>query len=166
MASRGLTCECGARIVDGVRCEAVYHEILAAEQRDPVLARWHTVVVCAYLLQHPSRGKAAFLDGQFRLLQLYREQGLDALLRVASHQRSRNRHAVRTGYDMAPLEPYAALPEREPPARFTHGFLDLRDLIGDFGRDGYREYGRRLDAVVDATIAAWQEQDVAEGRGK
>lgn len=159
-------CECGAAVAEGVTCEAVYHEILAAEQLDPILGRWHTVVVCAYLLQHPSLGQPQFLDGQFRLLQLYRRQGLAALLRVAHHQRSRNRHSVRVGYDFTPLEPYAALPYREPPNRFTHGFQDLRELIGAFGRDDYREYERRLDAIVDATITAWLAPNVAEAHPK
>lgn len=151
---------------DGVGCDAVYHEILAAEQQDPVLARWHAVVVCAYLLQHPADGHAAYLDSQFRMLQLYRDRGLGALLRVAAHQRARNRHGVRAGYDMAPMEPYAALPATDPPARFAHGFLDMRDLVGDFGRDGYGEYARRLDRIVAATIDAWAARDVANGPGK
>lgn len=155
MAPGGLTCACGAPVRDGAGCEAVYHEILAAEQQDPVLARWHTVVVCAYLLQHSSRGHAASLDGQFRMLQLYRDRGLDALLRVTAHQRARNWHGVRVGYDMAPLEPYAPLPQGTPPARFRCGFLDMHDLVGDFGRDGYREYARRLDGIVAATVDGW-----------
>lgn len=150
-----VRCTCGAPVDDGVRCEDVYHEILAAEQLDPTLGRWHTVVVCAFLLQHPAQGKAAFLNTQFRILQLYRERGLDALLRFANHQRDRNRHSIQSGYDMAPLEPYAPLPDREPPARFVHGFPDMRDLVGDFGRDDYREYEGRLDAIVEATIAGW-----------
>lgn len=166
MAPGGLTCACGAPVRDGVGCEDVYHEILAAEQQDPTLARWHTVVVCAYLLQHPAQGYAAFLDGQFRMLLLYRDRGLDTLLRVAAHQRARNRHGVRAGYDMDPLEPYTPLPARTPQARFSQGFLDLSDLVGDFGRDAYREYARRLDGIVAATIDAWLTGNVAERRGK
>lgn len=161
MAPGGLRCECGATIRDGASCETVYHEILAAEQQDPALARWHTVVVCAYLLQHPSQGHALSLDGQFRMLQLYRDKGLDALLRVAAHQRARNRHGAPAGYDMAPLEPYAPLPIGSPPARFSHGFLDMQDLVGEVGRDGYRAYERHLDAIVDATLDAWTSRNVA-----
>lgn len=164
MAPGGLTCECGSRIIGGASCEDVYHEILAAEQLDPMLGRWHTVVVCAYLLQHPSQAVAQFLDGQFRMLQLYRDRGLDALLRFAAHQRNRNRHNA--GYDMAPLQPYIPLPERQPPDQFARGFMDLRDLVGDFGRDRYREYGRRLDAIVDATVGAWLAEPIAKPPGK
>ncbi len=161
MAPGGLTCECGATIRDGANCEAIYYEILAAEQQDLTLARWHTVVVCAYLLQHPSHGHYTYLDGQFRLLQLYRDKGLVALLRVTSHQRARNRHGVRAGYDMAPLVPYASLPRVSPPVRFMHGFADLHALIGDLGKDGYRAYEWRLDAIVDATVNAWMSRNVA-----
>lgn len=162
METGRLMCECGARTSDGVGCEAVYHQILAAEQLDPTLGRWHTIVVCAFLLQHPSRGLPKFLDGQFRMLQLYRDQGLEALLRVAAHQRGRNRHSIQTGYDLAPLEPYTALPKGGPPDRFPYGFLDMRDLVGDFGRNDYREYGQRLDAIVEETLSAWLAENVAE----
>ncbi|MGW4801375.1 DUF5946 family protein, partial [Nonomuraea sp. NPDC004297] len=49
-------CECGAPAGPLGACADYYHSILAEEQRDPVMYRWHPVVVCVYLLQHPSRG--------------------------------------------------------------------------------------------------------------
>ncbi len=94
------------------------------------------------------------------------DKGLDALARVTAHQRARNRHGVRAGYDMAPLEPYTAFPHGSPPVRFSYGFIDMRDLVGDSGRGEYRAFERHLDAVVDATLDAWLHRNVANDAEK
>lgn len=134
-------------------CADYYHAILAEEQADPEMYRWHAPVVCAYLLQHPSQAHAKYLDGQFRQLQLLLDRGLEAMLRVAAHQVARNR--ARTGYDMAPLEAYEALPEGGPPGRFGASFSGLPVRAGSFVADGHQAYGRSVEAVVGATVRAW-----------
>ncbi|MEU4579796.1 DUF5946 family protein [Nonomuraea sp. ATR24] len=148
-------CDCGAEAGPLGLCEDYYYAILAEEQGDPEMYRWHAPVVCAYLLQHPSRGHAKYLDTQFRLLQLCLDQGIEALLRVASHQVARNRHGVRSGYDMAPLEPYAPLPQEGPPERFRTGFAALPCDDGSFVARGHEDYGRRMTAIAQATVDAW-----------
>lgn len=67
---------------------------------------------------------------------------------------------------MAPLEPYAPLPQGTPPARFRHRLLDMQDLVGDFGRDDEGEHERHLDAIVEATLDAWLSRNVANGGEK
>ncbi|MFC7582979.1 DUF5946 family protein [Nonomuraea antimicrobica] len=103
-------CDCGATAGPLGLCADYYHAILVDEQLDPRMRPWHAVVVCVYLLQHPSRGHEKHLDGQFRMLQYYLDRGLDALLRFAAHQVARNNHRARSGYDLRPLEPYEPLP--------------------------------------------------------
>jgi hypothetical protein len=99
-----------------------YHTILAEEQADPERYGWHAPVVCAYLLQHPSRAHQKYLDSQFRLLQLYVDKSLDALLRVAAHQVARNKHGTRSSYDMRPLAEYTPLPSGGSPGHFRATF--------------------------------------------
>ncbi|MFC7645554.1 DUF5946 family protein [Streptosporangium lutulentum] len=108
-------CECGAVAGPLGVCADYYHGILAEEQADPQMYRWHAPVVCAYLLQHPSGAHEKYLDVQFRMLQLYVDKGLDALLRVAAHQVARNKHGTRSSYDMRPFEGYGSLPPGGPP---------------------------------------------------
>ena len=59
--------------------------------------------------EQEARARSEALLGELteahRQLQLYADQGLDALLRLASHQVARNNHRVRQGYDMAQLMP-------------------------------------------------------------
>ncbi|MFB4282497.1 DUF5946 family protein [Nonomuraea sp. MTCD27] len=150
-------CDCGADSGPLGVCADYYHAILAEEQGDPGMYRWHAVVVCAYVLQHPSAGRGKFLDGQFRLLQLYAHQGLDALLRLQAHQVARNNHRARSGYDMRPLTPYAPLPAGGPPAHFRAAFTGLPVSDGSFVADGHPPYGHRIHAVAEATLESWAE---------
>ena len=152
----GGRCDCGATAGPLGLCVDYYHAILSEEQADPEMYRWHAPVVCAYLLQHPARASAEYLDGQFRQLQLYLDQGLDALLRVAAHQIARNRHGVRSGYDMAPLAPYAPLPSAGVPTHFDTTFCDLPCKNGSFVSDGHPAYGRHIEAIAAATVKSWQ----------
>ncbi|MEV0201751.1 DUF5946 family protein [Nonomuraea sp. NPDC050691] len=149
-------CDCGAAAGPLGVCVDYYHGILAEEQADPLMYRWHGVVVCAYLLQHPSRAHEKYLDGQFRQLQLYVDKGLDALLRVAAHQVARNRHTARSGYDMAPLEPYEPLPPGGPPGHFRATFCGLPFSDGSFVADGHAAYGRRITLIAEATVESWR----------
>ncbi|NUW38252.1 hypothetical protein HTZ77_43665 [Nonomuraea sp. SMC257] len=149
-------CECGATAGPLGVCADYYHQILSDEQADPQMYSWHTPVVLAYLLQHPSRAREKYLDGQFRQLQLYVDKGLDALLRVAAHQVARNRHGSQSGYDMAPLEPYEPLPAGGPPARFRTGFSALPVREGSFVADGHAAYGRHIELIAEATVEAWR----------
>lgn len=149
-------CECGAPAGPLGGCVDYYHAILAEEQADPQMYRWHAPVVCAYLLQHPARSHERHLDSQFRLLQLYLDRGLDALLRVAAHQVARNNHRARAGYDMGPLAAYAPLPAGGPPRRFGAAFSGLPFSDGSFVSDGHGVYGDRVEAIAEATLAAWR----------
>ncbi|MFI6595588.1 DUF5946 family protein [Nonomuraea sp. NPDC050536] len=149
-------CDCGALAGPLGLCVDYYHEILAEEQRDPEMYRWHAPVVCAYLLQHPSRARETYLDGQFRQLQLYVDKGLDAMLRVAAHQVARNKHSAQSGYDMAPLEAYAPLPAGGSPGHFSATFCGLPFRDGSFVSDGHLEYGRRIESIAEATVESWR----------
>ncbi|MEU6743169.1 DUF5946 family protein [Streptosporangium sandarakinum] len=149
-------CDCGAVAGPLGVCADYYHAILAEEQADPRMYRWHAPVVCAYLLQHPSRAHERYLDGQFRQLQLYLDKGLDALLRVAAHQVARNRHGARPGYDMAPLAAYEPLPTGGPPRRFRATFCGLPFRDGSFVSDGHPTYGDRIEAIAGATVESWR----------
>jgi hypothetical protein len=149
-------CECGAIAGPLGVCVDYYHGILAEEQADPQMYRWHAPVVCAYLLQHPSRAHEKYLDGQFRQLQLYVDKGLDALLRVAAHQVARNKHGVRSGYDMAPFAAYAPLPQGGAPGHFSVTFCGLPFRDGSFVSDGHPAYGRRIEGIAQATVESWR----------
>ncbi|MEV0581706.1 DUF5946 family protein [Nonomuraea sp. NPDC050310] len=143
-------CECGARGA----CVEYYHAILSEEHLDPVMSRWHGPVVCAYLLQHPDQGHPKYLDSQFRQLQFFLDQGLEALHRVAAHQVARNNHRVRAGWDEEPLKGYAALPEGRP-AGFGAAFCELPVKDGSMVPDGHEAYGRRIEAIARATVEGW-----------
>ncbi|MEV4249834.1 DUF5946 family protein [Streptosporangium canum] len=148
-------CDCGAPAGPLGGCVDYYHAILAEEQTDPQMYRWHTPVVCAYLLQHPSRAHDRYLDGQFRLLQLYVDKGIDALLRVAAHQVARNKHRAGSSYDMAPLAEYAPLPQSGSPGPFRATFCRLPFKDGSFVPDGHLAYGRRIEIIAEATVESW-----------
>lgn len=158
MADERITgqCDCGAPAGPLGVCADYYHAILAEEQADPRMYRWHAPVVCAYLLQHPAEAHEKHLDNQFRLLQLYLDRGLDALLRVAAHQVARNNHRARTGYDLTPLAAYAPLPAGGPPRRFRAAFSGLPFGGGSFVSGGYEAYGNGVEAVAGATVEAWR----------
>jgi hypothetical protein len=149
-------CDCGAPSGRLGACVDYYHGILAEEQADPRMYRWHAPVVCAYLLQHPSRAHEKYLDGQFRQLQLYLDKGLDALLRVAAHQVARNKHGARSSYDMAPLVAYAPLPPGGSPGHFRATFCGLPFRDGSFVFDGHPAYGHRIEAIAAATVESWR----------
>ncbi|AYY14852.1 hypothetical protein EF847_21325 [Actinobacteria bacterium YIM 96077] len=148
-------CTCGALAGPLGLCMDYYHALLAEEQTDACMYRWHAPVICAYLLQHPDRADATYLDGQFRMLQLYLDQGLDTLLRVTARQAELNRHGRRTGYDMESLAPYAPLPSGGPPEHFDSAFSGLPVTHGSFVFDGYEAYGQRIESIAAATVDAW-----------
>ncbi|MBA2893831.1 DUF5946 family protein [Nonomuraea soli] len=150
------TCDCGAPAGELGTCEDYYHGILAEEQSDPEMYRWHAVVVTAYLLQHPARGHGKYLDGQFRLLQFYVDQGLDALTRLTARRVARNNHRARQAFEPDPLTAYAPLPQDGPPARFAASFSTLPVRDGSFVFDGPLPYGDRIKAIAEATIAGWR----------
>lgn len=149
-------CDCGAAAGPLGMCVDYYHGILAEEQSDPRMYRWHAPVVVAYLLQHPSRADEKYLDSQFRQLQLYVDQGLDALLRLAAHQVARNNHRARLSYDMEPLAAYAPLPRGGTPSRFGASFSGLPFKDGSFVFDGHPAYGDRIRAIAEATVESWR----------
>lgn len=149
---------CGCSAIAGPlgTCVDYYHAILAEEQTDPHMYRWHAPVVCAYLLQHPSGPNATSLDTQFRLLQFYLDKGIDALLRIAAHQVARNKHGTQSDYDMRPLAPYPSLPAGGPPEQFHATFCELPFTHNSFVSDGYPAYGRRIEAIAAATVESWR----------
>lgn len=158
MADGDITrqCDCGAMAGPLGVCADYYHGILAEEQADPQMYRWHAPVVCAYLLQHPPRAHGKYLDGQFRQLQLYLDKGLDALLRVSAHQVARNNHRARAGYDLEPLAAYAPLPLGGSPPSFGATFCGLPFKDDSFVSDGHLAYGNRIETIAEATVAAWR----------
>ncbi len=116
---------------------------------------WHAVTVSAYLLQHPSQIPDGYRDVQFRILQLYRDRGVDGLQGFVRHQRARNNHRNIRGYDLEPLAPYSELPPRPAPTMFDSTIQDLPGDDQTFTGDGVEQYARRLDGMIDATIRAW-----------
>lgn len=153
-------CDCGAIAGPLGVCVDYYHAILAEEQADPQMFRWHTLVVCAYLLQHPSSGHEKYLDVQFRLLQLYVDKGLDALIRVADHQVARNKHGRRFSYDMASLAAYAPLPPGGSPGLFRATFCGLPFRDGSFVSDGHLASGHHIETIAEATVESWRSVEV------
>lgn len=149
-------CDCGAIAGPLGGCVDYYHAILAEEQGDLEMYRWHTPVVCAYLLQHPVSAHAKYLDGQFRQLQLYVDKGLDALLRVAAHQVAQNRRGGRPSWDLEPLASYAPLPPGGPPRHFAAAFSGLPLGEGSFVSDGHLAYGQRIEMIAQATVGSWR----------
>jgi hypothetical protein len=126
---------------------------LAAEQADPMMYTWHAPLVCAFVLQHRSRLLPQYANGQFRMLQFYADQGIEATNQLARHQIGRNRQS-QGGYDMEPLAPYAALPRSGFPVDFALSIHDLR-ATGGFVGDGHQAYGERMHSLAQATIDAW-----------
>ncbi len=149
-------CDCGAIAGPLGVCEDYYHAVLAEEQADPRMYAWHAPMVCAYLLQHPSRAAEKYLDGQFRQLQLFLDKGIDALHRVAAHQVARNRHGTQKGYDPSPLAAYEPLPQGAPPRPFSATFCELPCRDGSFVSDGHVGYGQQIEAIAKATVESWR----------
>ncbi len=153
---QGAACaECG-----GVRgalgdCAAVFEAQQLSELEQPAMYAWHAVTVSAYLLQHPSQIPDGYRDVQFRILQLYRDRGVDGLQGFVRHQRARNNHRNIRGYDLEPLAPYSELPPRPAPTMFDSTIQDLPGDDQTFTGDGVEQYARRLDGMIDATIRAW-----------
>lgn len=146
-----MTCDCGAAAGALDLCEDYFHAILAEEQGDPDMYAWHAPVVCAYFLQHPARGAAHHLDGQFRLLQLYVAEGLDAVHRVSARRVAGNRRGGTPG----PIEGYEPLPHRGP-GSFRAAFSGLPVSDGSFVADGPEAYGRRIQEIAEATVESWR----------
>lgn len=81
----GSCVECGAS-----DCREAFERLLALEyeRREPY-ARFHTITVSAYYLQHPSRGA----EGRavwWEFLHLYLSEGLDAVAGVVRRRQSAN----------------------------------------------------------------------------
>jgi len=146
-----MTCDCGAPAGALGPCEAYFHAILAEEQGDPAMYAWHAPVVCAYFLQHPARGAQKYLDGQFRMLQLYVAEGLEALHRLSARQVAANKR----GRTPPPIEGYDPLPQRAP-GPFRAAFSGLPVSEGSFVADGPDAYGRRVLEIAEATVASWR----------
>ncbi|WP_157549906.1 DUF5946 family protein [Nonomuraea candida] len=149
-------CDCGAPAGPLGVCADYYNAVLAEEQLDPEMYRWHAIVVCVYLLQHPSRGHEKYLDGQFRYLQFYVDKGLDALQRLRNHQVARNNHRSRAGYDLTPLAAYEPLPPAAPAGPFRAAFAGLPHENDSFVFDGHEAYGQRMHTLAEATLESWK----------
>ncbi|WP_324188674.1 DUF5946 family protein [Nocardia flavorosea] len=109
--------------------------------------------MCTFVLQHRPHMVPRYADGQFRMLQFYADRGIAATNRLARHQIARNKDG--SGYDLGPLNSYAALPESGFPAGFPLSVHDLRDADGGFTGDGCRAYGDRMHHLAEATVRAW-----------
>lgn len=155
------SCECGA--VE--ECLPVWHDALAAEQADAQLAVWHNPLVCAFTLQHSSQFRPRFGDGQFRFLQLFLDQGIDAVNAAARRSTARNRGSEP---HLAPpeLKAYLPLPVAGFPSSFAHGVHHLRERDGRFVSSGYEAYGDRMRQLAQATVCAWLAQNSADGSSK
>lgn len=145
-----MTCDCGAPAGALGLCEDYFHGVLAEEQGDPDMYAWHAPVVCAYFLQHPARGAEQHLDGQFRMLRLYVDKGLDAVHRVSARRVTGNRR----GGTPEPIEGYEPLPRRAPgPFRASLSGLPVRE--DSFVADGHEAYGRHVQEIAAATVETW-----------
>jgi hypothetical protein len=51
---KGRCVECGAHMLDGYRCDEMFHYPLAWEHNDPELYALHFWLVSCYIIQHPS----------------------------------------------------------------------------------------------------------------
>jgi len=142
----------------------VWHEALAAEQADPQMARWHNPLVCAFILQHPSQFRPRFADGQFRFLQLFIDQGIQAVNTVARRGAARNRGSrpvVLPGFGA-----YTPLPSTGFPSSCDLAVHHLQEADGRFVTSGYEAYGDRMRQFAQATVDAWLAQNQPTGSGK
>ncbi|MFE3957050.1 DUF5946 family protein [Nocardia sp. NPDC059091] len=153
MQQHSETCLCGA----ATPCAPTWYEALAQEQNDRAMYAWHTPLVLVYLLQHPNESVARdqYLDSQFRILQLYLDQGLAALNRFGQTQRRRNAvQGTDFDYDTEALAAYRPLPGWIPD-RYARSVHDLRDADGGFVGDGHESYGARMAELARATVDAY-----------
>jgi Family of unknown function (DUF5946) len=143
-------CECGA----AAECVSVWHEALAAERGDPRMAVWHNPLVCAFTLQHSSHFRRRFADGQFRFLELFTDQGIQAVNAVARRTAARNRGP---NPDLAQpvLDAYPPLPVTGFPSLFGLAVHHLQEPDGRFVASGYEAYGDRMRQLARATVDAW-----------
>lgn len=144
-------CECSAEN----ECLPVWHAALAEEQANPEMYRWHNPLVCVFVLQHRSMFRRDHGDVQFQNLQLFIDQGIDAVNRVAKQTKTRNKGS---NPQLTPpeLSAYDSLPQGFP-ERFAVSFQALPATDGSFVSHGLEEYGRRLADLANATIAAWNQ---------
>jgi hypothetical protein len=149
--SGGRGCECGS----GIDCFPVWHEALADEQSDPMMAAWHNPLVCGFILQHRSLFRPRFADGQFRFLQLFVDRGIDAVNAVARASTAHNRGSA-PAFVPVELESYESIPTTGFPAAFAVSVHHLREPGDGFVGQGYATYDERMRNLVRATIDAWQ----------
>lgn len=158
--TRETQCECGAPL----DCLTVWHEALAAEQRDQAMYSWHTPLVCAFYLQHRSMYQPHFADGQYRLLQLFVDRGIEAVHAVARQHVDRNRGST-PAISAPELARYEGLPARSFPAAFDVSVHVLRERGGDFVSRGHMAYGERMRSWAQATLDGWQVEPGARWGG-
>lgn len=74
-------------------CEALFDQLLALEfsQAEPY-GRLHGVTVAAYGVQHPTRFSESVREGQWQLLQVFDEQGIEGVEALQENRRKRNSH--------------------------------------------------------------------------
>lgn len=149
--TRETACECGAPS----ECLHVWHEALAAEQHDQAMYAWHAPLVCAFYLQHRSMHQPRFADGQYRLLQLFVDRGIEAVHAVAREHVARNRGST-PAFPAPELARYRGLPARSFPDAFGVSVHVLREKGGDFISQGYTAYGDRMRYWAQATIDGWR----------
>jgi hypothetical protein len=146
-----MLCECGA--TSG--CLGVWYEALAAEQADQAMYAWHAPLVCAFYLQHRSKFHPRFAEGQYRLLQLFVDRGIEAVHAVARAGIARNRGKT-PEFPSAELAQYEGLPPRQFPLAFDVSVHVLREERGGFVEQGYEAYGDRMRSWSVATIHGWK----------
>ncbi|NJP94062.1 hypothetical protein HCN51_32290 [Nonomuraea sp. FMUSA5-5] len=134
-------------------CAELFGELLTLDySMRPPWAPVHAVSVSCFHLQHPSRAPSA-APGQWALLHVYLEGGLDALLPMARRLRRLNSHR-RGGHtpgaaDFPGVPPFPA--HAAPPSGFATTIADVA-LDGGFPADGHEERVRRW---ARDTVAAW-----------
>lgn len=116
---------------------------------------WHTPLVCAFYLQHRSVHRERFADGQYRLLQLFVDRGIEAVQAVAREHVARNRGS-RPEIAAPELARYDGLPVRAFPTTFDVSVHVLRDADGGFVSQGHTAYGGRMRSWAQATIDGWK----------
>lgn len=116
---------------------------------------WHTPLVCAFYLQHRSMYQPRFADGQYRLLQLFVDRGIEAVQAVAREHVARNRGST-PALSALELTRYEELPSCSFPAAFGVSVHVLREKGGDFVSQGHTAYGDRMRSWAKATIDSWK----------
>lgn len=148
-------CECGAPS----ECLPIWHAALAEEQADPQMYRWHSPLVCIFLLQHRSLINWEFVDTQFRYVQLFVNQGIDAVNHVASQVTASN-HGPNPRFISPELAQFGPLLPAEFPHAFDLSLHDVQEPGGGFVTRGHDQYGDRLCDLGKTTISAWNDQKI------